>query len=78
MSFRSVGHNIFYQWKNDIIKYTNLKCYFYRTKKDKPINVEIFNNYDLVFIVPLNFSPSIIKNYNQLGFKGRYLTINSI
>ena len=36
------------------------------------------NKYDLVFVVPLSFSSSIIENYKQLGFKGKCLTINSI
>ena len=47
-------------------------------KKVRDLRNLKLNNYDLVFIVPLSFSPSIIENYKQLGFKGKYLTINSI
>ena len=47
-------------------------------KKVRDLRNSKLNNYDLVFVVPLSFSPSIIENYKQLGFKGKYLTINSI
>jgi len=70
-----INYNINYELVDNDENKIN-KIFFGKKVKDlQGLNI---NNYDLVFVVPLNFSPSIIKNYNQLGFKGRYLTINSI
>ncbi len=76
---------------NNILSWINYKInYELVDNDDKKINKLFFgkrvrdlrnlklNKYDLVFVVPLSFSSSIIENYKQLGFKGKCLTINSI
>ena len=70
-----INYDINYELVDNDEKKTN-KIFF--GKKVKDMHSLKINNYDLVFVVPLNFTKNIIKSYKQLGFKGKYLTINSI
>ena len=70
-----VDYNIDYDLVDNDEKKIN-KIFF--GKKVNDLNKLNINNYDLIFVVPLNFSKNIINNYKKLGFRGQYLTIDSI
>ena len=70
-----VDYNIDYELVDNDEKKTN-KIFFGKRVND--LNSININRYELIFVVPSNFSKNIIDKYKKLGFKGKYLTVNSI